>query len=88
MVSHLRLEARQRYEQQVCLSCVTGLYGCRWKRYQRSTSDTSWKERIWFIISILGFSFMVLWLYFWLIIRNDWDDVNWYVYDALGFWFD
>ncbi|XP_070538191.1 glycerophosphodiester phosphodiesterase domain-containing protein 5-like isoform X2 [Ptychodera flava] len=88
MVSHLRLENRQRYEQQICLSCVTGLYGCRWKRYQRSTSDTSLVERIWFFFTVLAFSFMVFWLYFWLVVRNDWDDINWFLYDNLGFWFD
>lgn len=41
MVSHVRLENQQNYRQQVCLSCMTGLYGCRWKRYRRSTEPTT-----------------------------------------------
>lgn len=31
----------QVYERQLCLSCITGIYGCRWKRYQRSHDDTT-----------------------------------------------
>ncbi|KAJ7423442.1 Glycerophosphoinositol inositolphosphodiesterase GDPD2 [Willisornis vidua] len=42
MVKHQPL---QYYEPQLCLSCLTGIYGCRWKRYQRSHDDTTkaWK---------------------------------------------
>lgn len=38
MVKHQPL---QYYEPQLCLSCLTGIYGCRWKRYQRSHDDTT-----------------------------------------------
>ncbi|TNN73203.1 Glycerophosphodiester phosphodiesterase domain-containing protein 5 [Liparis tanakae] len=38
MVKHQPLQV---YERQLCLSCITGLYGCRWKRYQRSHDDTT-----------------------------------------------
>ncbi len=38
MVKHQPLQV---YERQLCLSCLTGIYGCRWKRYQRSHDDTS-----------------------------------------------
>ncbi|GAB1292366.1 Glycerophosphodiester phosphodiesterase domain-containing protein 5 [Apodemus speciosus] len=38
MVRHQPL---QYYEPQLCLSCLTGIYGCRWKRYQRSHDDTT-----------------------------------------------
>uniref|UniRef100_A0A8C6T421 Glycerophosphodiester phosphodiesterase domain containing 5b n=1 Tax=Neogobius melanostomus TaxID=47308 RepID=A0A8C6T421_9GOBI len=38
MVKHQPLQV---YERQLCLSCITGIYGCRWKRYQRSQDDTT-----------------------------------------------
>lgn len=38
MVRHQPL---QYYEPQLCLSCLTGIYDCRWKRYQRSHDDTT-----------------------------------------------
>ncbi|MEQ2251459.1 hypothetical protein ILYODFUR_011111 [Ilyodon furcidens] len=43
MVKHQPLQV---YERQLCLSCITGIYGCRWKRYQRSHDDTTkWLPR-------------------------------------------
>lgn len=39
MVKHQPLQ--QVYEKQLCLSFLTGIYGCRWKRYQRSHDDSS-----------------------------------------------
>lgn len=38
MVKHQPLQV---YEKQILLSFVTGLYGCRWKRYQRSQEQSS-----------------------------------------------
>lgn len=38
MVKHQPLQV---YERQLCLSCITGIYGCRWKRYQRSHDNTT-----------------------------------------------
>uniref|UniRef100_A0A8C4Z9H3 Glycerophosphodiester phosphodiesterase domain containing 5a n=1 Tax=Gadus morhua TaxID=8049 RepID=A0A8C4Z9H3_GADMO len=38
MVKHQPLQV---YEKQVFVSFVTGIYGCRWKRYQRSHDDSS-----------------------------------------------
>lgn len=38
MVKHQPLQV---YEKQFFLSFVTGIYGCRWKRYQRSQDDSS-----------------------------------------------
>ncbi|XP_071511682.1 glycerophosphodiester phosphodiesterase domain-containing protein 5-like [Diadema antillarum] len=77
MVSHVRLESKQNYQQQVCLSCVTGMYGCRWKRYRRSTDPTTLYEKVWLVVVIAAFIFMLMWLYFWLIAQNDSDDLNW-----------
>lgn len=39
--SMVRHQPLQYYEPQLCLSCLTGIYGCRWKRYQRSHDDTT-----------------------------------------------
>lgn len=38
MVKHQPLQV---YEKQFFVSFVTGIYGCRWKRYQRSQDDSS-----------------------------------------------
>ena len=46
MVKHQPLAPTQVYEKQLCLSFVTGIYGCRWKRYQRSHDDSSKVRRI------------------------------------------
>ncbi|XP_011664405.1 glycerophosphodiester phosphodiesterase domain-containing protein 5 [Strongylocentrotus purpuratus] len=88
MVSHVRLEKEQKYRQQVCLSCVTGLYGCRWKRYRRSTEPTNLYEKIWLGVVVTSFIFMLIWLYFWLIAQNDSDDLNWFIWEDLSVWFD
>nr|XP_054771266.1 glycerophosphodiester phosphodiesterase domain-containing protein 5-like [Lytechinus pictus] len=88
MVSHVRLEKEQKYRQQVCLSCVTGLYGCRWKRYRRSTEATILYEKIWLGVVVTSFIFMLIWLYFWLIAQNDSDDLNWFIWEDFSVWFD
>lgn len=38
MVKHQPLQV---YERQLLVSFVTGIYGCRWKRYQRSQDESS-----------------------------------------------
>lgn len=38
MVKHQPLQV---YEKQLLVSFVTGIYGCRWKRYQRSQDESS-----------------------------------------------
>lgn len=38
MVKHQPLQV---YEKQLFVSFVTGIYGCRWKRYQRSQDESS-----------------------------------------------
>lgn len=85
MVRHQPL---QYYEPQLCLSCLTGIYGCRWKRYQRSHDDTTPWERLWFLLLTLTFGLTLTWLYFWWEVHNDYDEFNWYLYNRLGYWSD
>uniref|UniRef100_A0A8B9LEF9 Glycerophosphodiester phosphodiesterase domain-containing protein 5-like n=1 Tax=Astyanax mexicanus TaxID=7994 RepID=A0A8B9LEF9_ASTMX len=63
MVKHQPLQV---YERQLCLSCLTGIYGCRWKRYQRSHDDSSKWECSWFFILCSSFLLLLVWSYFWL----------------------
>ncbi|XP_045672165.1 glycerophosphodiester phosphodiesterase domain-containing protein 5 isoform X2 [Ursus americanus] len=85
MVRHQPL---QYYEPQLCLSCLTGIYGCRWKRYQRSHDDTTPWERLWFVLLSFTFGLTLTWLYFWWEVRNDYDEFNWYLYNHMGYWSD
>ncbi|XP_035121296.1 glycerophosphodiester phosphodiesterase domain-containing protein 5 isoform X3 [Callithrix jacchus] len=85
MVKHQPL---QYYEPQLCLSCLTGIYGCRWKRYQRSHDDTTPWERLWFLLLTFTFGLTLTWLYFWWEVHNDYDEFNWYLYNRMGYWSD
>ncbi|XP_015235186.1 PREDICTED: glycerophosphodiester phosphodiesterase domain-containing protein 5-like [Cyprinodon variegatus] len=85
MVKHQPLQV---YEKQVFLSLVTGIYGCRWKRYQRSQDESSKWECAWFIILSSSFLLLLLWAYFWLVSQNDFNDFNWSVYNHSGEWRD
>uniref|UniRef100_A0A9L0S892 Glycerophosphodiester phosphodiesterase domain containing 5 n=1 Tax=Equus caballus TaxID=9796 RepID=A0A9L0S892_HORSE len=85
MVRHQPL---QYYEPQLCLSCLTGIYGCRWKRYQRSHDDTTPWERLWFLLLTFTFGLTLIWLYFWWEAHNDYDEFNWYLYNRMGYWSD
>ncbi|XP_024287445.1 glycerophosphodiester phosphodiesterase domain-containing protein 5 isoform X1 [Oncorhynchus tshawytscha] len=86
MVKHQPLQ--QVYEKQLCLSFLTGIYGCRWKRYQRSHDDSSKWECAWFIILCSTFSLLLFWAYFWLEAHNDYNQFNWLLYNRSGEWKD
>uniref|UniRef100_A0AAQ5Y1F4 GP-PDE domain-containing protein n=1 Tax=Amphiprion ocellaris TaxID=80972 RepID=A0AAQ5Y1F4_AMPOC len=85
MVKHQPLQV---YEKQVFVSFVTGIYGCRWKRYQRSQDDTSGWECTWFLILCSSFLLLLFWAYFWLVAQNDFNDFNWLVFNRSGEWRD
>ncbi|XP_054586425.1 glycerophosphodiester phosphodiesterase domain-containing protein 5 [Nothobranchius furzeri] len=85
MVKHQPLQV---YEKQVLLSVVTGIYGCRWKRYQRSQDNSSKWECGWFIIVCSSFLLLLVWTYFWLVAQNDFNDFNWSIYNRSGEWKD
>ncbi|KAJ7996078.1 hypothetical protein DPEC_G00233340 [Dallia pectoralis] len=86
MVKHQPLP--QIYEKQLCLSFLTGIYGCRWKRYQRSHDDSSKWERAWFSILCGTFFLLLFWVYFWLEAHNDYNQFNWLIYNRSGVWKD
>nr|XP_015197162.1 PREDICTED: glycerophosphodiester phosphodiesterase domain-containing protein 5-like isoform X1 [Lepisosteus oculatus] len=85
MVKHQPLQV---YERQLCLSCLTGIYGCRWKRYQRSHDDTTKWERMWFLILSCTFFLLLVWFYFWWEAHNDYNEFNWFLYNRSGDWSD
>ncbi|CAB1445642.1 unnamed protein product, partial [Pleuronectes platessa] len=76
------------YERQLCLSCITGIYGCRWKRYQRSHDDTTKWELLWSLILLLTFCLLLVWCYFWWEAHNDYNEFNWFLYNRSGEWSD
>uniref|UniRef100_A0A8C5AIS7 Glycerophosphodiester phosphodiesterase domain containing 5b n=1 Tax=Gadus morhua TaxID=8049 RepID=A0A8C5AIS7_GADMO len=85
MVKHQPLQV---YERQLCLSCLTGIYGCRWKRYQRSHDDTTKWELLWSLILLFTFCLLLFWCYFWLEAHNDYNEFNWLLYNRSGAWSD
>uniref|UniRef100_A0A673MZS1 Glycerophosphodiester phosphodiesterase domain-containing protein 5-like n=1 Tax=Sinocyclocheilus rhinocerous TaxID=307959 RepID=A0A673MZS1_9TELE len=85
MVKHQPLQV---YERQLCLSCLTGIYGCRWKRYQRSHDDSSKWECSWFFLVCCSFLLLLVWSYFWLEARNDYNEFNWLLYNRSAVWKD
>ncbi|XP_030294826.1 glycerophosphodiester phosphodiesterase domain-containing protein 5 isoform X2 [Sparus aurata] len=85
MVKHQPLQV---YEKQVFVSFVTGIYGCRWKRYQRSQDDSSRWECTWFIILCSSFLLLLFWAYFWSVAQNDFNEFNLSVYNRSGVWKD
>ncbi|XP_061904396.1 glycerophosphodiester phosphodiesterase domain-containing protein 5 isoform X1 [Entelurus aequoreus] len=85
MVKH---QPFQVYEKQVFVSFVTGIYGCRWKRYQRSQDDSSRWECSWFALLSCSFFLLLFWAYFWLVAQNDFNEFNWSVYNRSGEWRD
>ncbi|XP_059930129.1 glycerophosphodiester phosphodiesterase domain-containing protein 5 isoform X1 [Gadus macrocephalus] len=85
MVKHQPLQV---YERQLCLSCLTGIYGCRWKRYQRSHDDTTKWELLWSLILLFTFCLLLFWCYFWLEAHNDYNEFNWLLYNHSGAWSD
>ncbi|XP_044057735.1 glycerophosphodiester phosphodiesterase domain-containing protein 5 isoform X2 [Siniperca chuatsi] len=85
MVKHQPLQV---YERQLCLSCITGIYGCRWKRYQRSHDDTTKWELLWSMILLFTFCLLLVWFYFWWEAHNDYNEFNWFLYNRSGEWSD
>ncbi|KAM6933760.1 glycerophosphodiester phosphodiesterase domain-containing protein 5 isoform 2-T2 [Xenentodon cancila] len=85
MVKHQPLQV---YERQLCLSCITGIYGCRWKRYQRSHDDTTKWELLWSLVLLFTFCLLLVWFYFWWEAHNDYNEFNWSLYNRSGEWSD
>ncbi|KAJ8410798.1 hypothetical protein AAFF_G00187550 [Aldrovandia affinis] len=88
----VRRQLLQRYEHQPFISCLAGLYGCQWKRYQRARAQPgecccSKLECGSFGMLILTFCLTLVFLYFWSEAQNDYNDFDWFNFGNLGFWF-
>ncbi|KYO19222.1 glycerophosphodiester phosphodiesterase domain-containing protein 5 [Alligator mississippiensis] len=88
----VRRRLLQRYEHQPFISCLAGLYSCRWKRYQRKKVEPGkccckmW-ECVFFPVLIGAFCLSLVFLYMWGEAKNDYNNFDWYNYGNLGFWF-
>ncbi|XP_062241158.1 glycerophosphodiester phosphodiesterase domain-containing protein 5 isoform X2 [Platichthys flesus] len=88
----VRRQLLQRYEHQPFVSCLAGLYGCQWRRYQRVWAQPgecccSKVECGSFGLLILTFFLSFVFLYFWSEAQNDYNDFDWFNFGTLGFWF-
>ncbi|XP_014907472.1 glycerophosphodiester phosphodiesterase domain-containing protein 5-like, partial [Poecilia latipinna] len=88
----VRRQLLQRYEHQPFVSCLAGLYGCQWRRYQRARAQPgecccSKVECGSFGLLILTFFLSFVFLYFWSEAQNDYNDFDWFNFGNLGFWF-
>uniref|UniRef100_A0A4W5N1A0 Glycerophosphodiester phosphodiesterase domain containing 4b n=1 Tax=Hucho hucho TaxID=62062 RepID=A0A4W5N1A0_9TELE len=88
----VRRRLLQRYEHQPYVSCLAGLYGCQWRRYQRSRATPgdcccSKLECVSFALLIMTFCLTLVFLYFWSEAQNDYNDFDWFNFGNLGFWF-
>ncbi|XP_019381157.1 PREDICTED: glycerophosphodiester phosphodiesterase domain-containing protein 4 [Gavialis gangeticus] len=88
----VRRHLLQRYEHQPFISCLAGLYSCRWKRYQRKKVEPGkccckMRECVFFPVLIGAFCLSLVFLYMWGEAKNDYNNFDWYNYGNLGFWF-
>ncbi|XP_072551432.1 glycerophosphodiester phosphodiesterase domain-containing protein 5 isoform X1 [Salminus brasiliensis] len=88
----VRRQLLQRYEHQPFVSCLAGLYGCQWRRYQRAKAQPgecccSRLECGSFTLLIVTFFLTLVFLYFWSEAQNDYNDFDWFNFGNLGFWF-
>lgn len=88
----VRRRLLQRYEHQPFVSCLAGLYGCQWRRYQRTPAQPgdcccSKLECASFAVLIVTFCLTLVFLYFWSEAQNDYNDFDWFNFGNLGFWF-
>ncbi|XP_064024732.1 glycerophosphodiester phosphodiesterase domain-containing protein 4 isoform X2 [Pogoniulus pusillus] len=88
----VRRRLLQRYEHQPLVSCLAGLYSCRWRRYQRRRSEPGkccckTRECVFFPLLVGAFCFSLVFLYMWGEAKNDYNNFDWYNYGNLGFWF-
>ncbi|TTI30671.1 Glycerophosphodiester phosphodiesterase domain-containing protein 5 [Bagarius yarrelli] len=88
----IRRQLLQRYEHQPFVSCLAGLYGCQWRRYQRTRAQPgecccSRLEFASFILLTITFFLSLVFLCIWSVAQNDYDDFDWFNFGKIGFWF-
>ncbi|KAM6907171.1 glycerophosphodiester phosphodiesterase domain-containing protein 5-like [Xenentodon cancila] len=84
----------RRYEHGPFVSCLTGLYGCRWKRCEKISSQPGEEdcccnklEGASLALLAAAFCLTLVFLYFWAQAENDYNDFDWFNFGNLGFWF-
>ncbi|XP_064638671.1 glycerophosphodiester phosphodiesterase domain-containing protein 5-like isoform X2 [Lineus longissimus] len=76
----------QRYQHNYCLLCITGCLGCKWYRYKQSRKPSDTCDVLWFVVLVLSFFLLGFFLYFMLVMKNDADNFNWFIYHQLQQW--
>uniref|UniRef100_A0A8C0HCR2 Glycerophosphodiester phosphodiesterase domain containing 4 n=1 Tax=Chelonoidis abingdonii TaxID=106734 RepID=A0A8C0HCR2_CHEAB len=77
----VRRHLLQRYEHQPFISCLAGLYSCRWKRYQRRRTEPGqccckmW-ECVFFPFLVGAFCLSLVFLYMWGEAKNDYNNFD------------
>uniref|UniRef100_A0A667ZMM8 Glycerophosphodiester phosphodiesterase domain containing 4b n=1 Tax=Myripristis murdjan TaxID=586833 RepID=A0A667ZMM8_9TELE len=67
----------RRYEHPLFVSCLAGLYGCQWRRYQRSRARPGDCCSS-FALLVAAFCLTLVFLYFWGEAQNDYNDFDWW----------
>ncbi|XP_031163981.1 glycerophosphodiester phosphodiesterase domain-containing protein 5-like [Sander lucioperca] len=88
----LRAKLLRRYEHQPLVSCLSGLYGCQWRRYEKGSTQPgdcccNKVEAVSFALLVVAFCLTLVFLYFWGQAKNDYNDFDWFNFGKLGFWF-
>ncbi|XP_078028432.1 glycerophosphodiester phosphodiesterase domain-containing protein 5 [Epinephelus lanceolatus] len=88
----VRAKLLRRYEHRPLVSCLAGLYSCRWGRYERSCTQPgdcccNKLEGVSFALLVTSFCLTLVFLYFWGQAKNDYNDFDWFNFGNLGFWF-
>ncbi|XP_078122416.1 glycerophosphodiester phosphodiesterase domain-containing protein 5 isoform X2 [Sander vitreus] len=88
----LRAKLLRRYEHQSLVSCLSGLYGCQWRRYEKGSTQPgdcccNKVEAVSFALLVAAFCLTLVFLYFWGQAKNDYNDFDWFNFGKLGFWF-
>ncbi|CAM5073124.1 unnamed protein product [Natator depressus] len=88
----VRRHLLQRYEHQPFISCLAGLYSCRWKRYQRRRTEPGkfcckMGECVFIPFLVGAFCLSLVFLYMWGEAKNDYNNFDWYNYGNVGHWF-
>ncbi|XP_034744965.1 glycerophosphodiester phosphodiesterase domain-containing protein 5-like [Etheostoma cragini] len=88
----LRAKLLRRYEHQPLVSCLSALYGCRWRRYEKDSTQRgdcccNKVEAVSFALLVAAFCLTLVFLYFWGQAKNDYNDFDWFNFGKLGFWF-
>ncbi|XP_031729965.1 glycerophosphodiester phosphodiesterase domain-containing protein 5-like [Anarrhichthys ocellatus] len=88
----LRAKLLRRYDHRPLVSCLSGLYGCRWRRHERRCTRPgdcccNKLEGVSVTLLVVTFCLTLVFLYFWGQAKNDYNDFDWFNFGNLGFWF-